>query len=605
MATVPRWKYLPLRAIQVIHDDGYKAFVKKSAEALRDLVAPPTYARWISKYDRVTRCAHQMRTEMSGWPFKPLISVIMPVYNTDSRWLAAAIRSVQAQLYTNWELCISDDASTRVGARDMLLDFAKQDTRIRTLFRTSNGNISINSNSALSLASGEFVALLDSDDALPQHALYWIAKEIIEHPDVDLIYSDEDKIDEKGKRFDPYFKPDWNPALMLSQNAFCHLGVYRRSLVEKVGGFRCGFEGRQDHDLVLRCARETSPQRIRHIPRILYHRRATGSSIAAKHGAKPHAWQAGRRAIEEHLARQGLRATVRRALLEQYQVEYELPVPLPRVSVLIPTTANPTLLEPCLASLLSCTTYGNFEVLLLVNEIERNEHGRAELLRHVAERSGIRVLLYSDRPFNYSWVNNWGAGQASGQVLCLLNDDTEIITPDWLQRLVARVVLPGVGAVGAMMYYPNETIQHAGVILGLGGVAGHAFHDEPRGKCGYFSRACLEQDLSCVTAGCLAIRRDLFLAQGGFDERFTIAYNDVDFCIRLRAAGWRILWTPTVELYHRESASVGRPKFSECRDERAVAMMRKQWGPVLDSDPYYNPNLSLRNAFGLAFPPRL
>jgi GT2 family glycosyltransferase len=204
-------------------------------------------------------------------------------------------------------------------------------------------------------------------------------------------------------------------------------------------------------------------------------------------------------------------------------------------------------------------------------------------------------------------VNNWGASQASGQVLCLLNDDTEVITPDWLERLVARAMLPGVGAVGAMMYYPNETIQHVGVILGLGGVAGHAFHDEPRGIGGYFSRACLEQDLSCVTAGCLAIRRDLFLAQGGFDERFTIAYNDVDFCIRLRAAGWRILWTPTVELYHRESASVGRPKSNERRDKSstAVALMRKLWGPVLDSDPYYNPNLSLRSAFNLAFPPRL
>ena len=344
----------------------------------------------------------------------------------------------------------------------------------------------------------------------------------------------------------------------------------------------------------------------RGIPRILYHWRASGSSTAANRGAKPKAWEAGRRAIEEHLAQQALRASVRRAPLEQYQVEYELPVPSPRVSILIPTTANPSLLEPCLSSVLSHTTYQNYEVLLLVNELQRKEPQRAELLRHFARRTEVRVLSYADRPFNYSWVNNWGADQASGQVLCFLNDDTEIISPDWLEKLVARAMLPGIGAVGAMMYYPNETIQHGGVILGLGGIAGHAYHGEVRGTCGYFSRACLEQDLSCVTAGCLAIRRDLFLSQGGFDERLPIAFNDVDFCIRLRAAGWRVLWTPTVELYHHELASVGRPETNKRRDElsAAIALMRKLWGPVLDSDPYYNPNLSLQKAFNLAFPPR-
>jgi GT2 family glycosyltransferase len=530
----------------------------------------------------------------------------MPVYNTDPRWLAAAIRSVQAQLYPNWELCISDDASTLGGAQDMLLDFTRRDPRIRTFLRTSNGNISVNSNSALSLASGEFVALMDSDDALPQHALYWVAKEIIEHPDVDLIYSDEDKIDEKGKRFDPYFKPDWNPALMLSQNTFGRLGVYRRSLVETVGGFRSGFEGSQDHDLVLRCARETSPQRIRHISRILYHWRATGSSTAAKRGAKPDAWQAGRRAIEEHVAQQGLRATVRRAPLEQYQVEYELPVSSPRVSVLIPTTATPTLLEPCLGSVLARTTYENFEVLLLVNEIERNEPGRAELLRRVAERPGVRVLLYSDRPFNYSWVNNRGADQASGKILCFLNDDTEVITSDWLEHLVARVSLPGVAAAGPMLYYPDHTIQHAGVILGLGGIAGHACHQETGGGRGHFGRACLEQDVSCVTAACMVIRSEVFRELHGFDEAMPVAYNDVDLCIRLRKAGWRIIWTPMVELYHHESASLGRHDSSEraAQFSRDVALMRQRWGPILEADPYYNRNLSLDRAYKLAFPPR-
>src|SRR6266508_6580107 len=377
-----RWKDLPLRALRVLHEEGPKTFAKKSIMALRELMFPPTYDRWIARYDTLTeRARRRVRAETARWPVRPLISVIMPVYNTDPRWLGAAIRSVQAQPYSNWELCISDDASTLAGAQDTLLDFALRDPRIRVFLRDSNGNISVNSNSALSLASGEFVALMDSDDALPQHALYWVAKEIVAHPDVDLIYSDEDKVDEGGKRFNPYFKSDWNLALMLSQNAFGHLGVFRRSLVESVGGFRTGFEGSQDHDLVLRCALETSLERIRHIPRILYHRRAIESSTAAKRGVKPAAWDAGRRAIEEHLAKRGFRATVARAPLEQYQVDYELPSPRPRVSVLVPTTGNPSLLGPCLDSVLSRTTYENFEVLLLVNEIHRHEAGRAELLR--------------------------------------------------------------------------------------------------------------------------------------------------------------------------------------------------------------------------------
>jgi len=576
---------------------------------VRELTYPLTYDRWITQYDSLTkRTRRQIRAEISQWPVRPLISVVMPVFNTDPRWLGAAIRSVQSQLYPNWELCISDDASTLNDVRSMLLDFAKHEAKIRLLLRKENANVSINLKSALSLASGEFIALTDADDLLPEHALYLIAKEIVQHPNVDLIYSDEDKIDESGKRYDPHFKSDWNTALMLSQNAFGHLGVYRKSLVEAVGGFRSGFEGSQDHDLVLRCALQTSPDRIRHVRRVLYHRRAIESSTAHNRGVRPNAWDAGRRAVEDHLALRGLRASVKRAPLDQYQVEYELPVPQPRVSVLIPTTGNPSLLARCLDSILSRTTYENFEVLLLVNQIQRDKPERTEFLRQSAERPPVRVLFHPDRPFNYSWVNNWGVGEAVGEVLCLLNDDTEVITPDWLERLVARATLPDVGAVGAMMYYPDDTIQHAGVVLGLGlgGIAGHAFHLQPRGSYGYFSRACLEQDWSCVTAGCLAIRRDVFLSLGGFDENLAIAFNDVDLCIRLRAAGWRILWTPTVELYHHESASVGSPYSTERGDEfpKAIALMRQRWGSMLGCDPYYNPNLSLDKGFLLAFPPR-
>jgi GT2 family glycosyltransferase len=432
--------------------------------------------------------------------------------------------------------------------------------------------------------------------------------EINQHPDVDLIYSDEDKMREDGVRYDHYFKPDWNPSLILSQNLFSHLGVYRRNLVNQVGGFRLGFEGSQDHDLVLRCVELTTPSRIRHIPRILYHWRAIETSTAAGGGAKPYAWDAGRRAIEEHLAQKNIHAKVEHASRADYyyQVEYTVPTPPPRVSILIPTTAKPELIKPCLDSVLERTTYDDFEVLLLVGETQRAMPDRAAYLSWASQQPRVRVFVYPDRSFNFSWVNNWGTGQATGDILCLLNDDTEIITPDWLEKLVARVSLDGVGAVGSMMYYPDDTIQHAGVVLGLKGIAGHVFRGAPRGSTGYAGRACLEQDLSCVTAGCMAVRKEAYLGIGGMDESFAVAFNDVDFCIRLRAAGWRIIWTPVVELYHCESVSVGRHNAPERGQtfSTEVGMMRELWGPVLDFDPNYNVNLSLSEPFSLAFPPR-
>ena len=572
------------------------------------VVSEFTYGDWIARYDTPDfKMRKQMAERSARFTLQPKFSIIMPVYNTDLRWLREAIESVRAQLYPDWELCLSDDASTLPGVRELLQDYADKEERICSVFRETNGHISANSNSAMSLATGDFIVLMDADDRIPEDALYWVAEEINAHPDVDLIFSDEDKIDVDGRRCDPYFKSDWNPALILSQNMFSHLGVYRLSLVEEVGGFRLGFEGSQDHDLVLRCADATEPSKIRHIPHVLYHWRVSPHSAASGSEAKPYAWNAGARAIEEHLERNGVGGRVRRRLKDFYQVDYQPPSEWPKVSVLVPTSGSPGLLEPCLTELLARTTYPNLEVLLTINETSFQIEERAACLNELAKDPRVRILAYEDRAFNYSWVNNWAARQASGSILCLMNDDVKIITADWLEKLVSRLQSKQVGAVGVMLYYPDETIQHAGVYLGIYGVAHHVFKNLTRGSVGYVGRAALEQDLSCVTAACLAVRRQLFEDLNGFDERLAIAFNDVDFCIRLRKKGWRILWTPEVEHYHLELQSVGRHD-SEGRAasfQKEVRMMRDRWGAVLDGDPFYNPNLSLQSDhMGLAFPPR-
>jgi GT2 family glycosyltransferase len=391
---------------------------------------------------------------------------------------------------------------------------------------------------------------------------------------------------------------------MLSCNAFGHLGVYRKSLIETAGGFRAGFNENASYCLVLRCAAQTQSSQIRHISRVLCHRHSNEEAMHVHDEAA--GWIAGRRAIEEFLAKKGIAAQVKKCSQQYYQVEYATPVPSARVSILIPTTGNPALFRRCLESVLTRTTHHNFEVLVLVNEVEFKRPERARVLSEAAENARVKVRSYPDRPFNYSWVNNWGADQAEGEFLILLNDDTEIITPDWIEKLIARVSLGGVGAVGPMMYYANNTIQSAGVVLGLGGMANHIFGGEPRGSGGYFGRACLEQDLSCVSAACMVIRKDTFFEIGGFDEELPAAFNDVDLCIRLRQAGWRIIWTPTVELYHKESESLGRHDVGRRAKQHLadVGLMRSRWGPILESDPYYNRNLSLRHPYELAFPPR-
>jgi GT2 family glycosyltransferase len=619
----------PLRWLRTAGQAGRRDLISKVQHALRPFVPArisawarswrdtqrrayhkSAYHKWIRQFDVVTaEIRRAMAAEIARWPSRPLISVIMPSYDIDPKWMSQAIDSVRNQIYPHWELCISDDASTIAGIRALLEQYAARDPRIRVTFRTENGHISVNSNTALDLASGDYIALLDADDLLSEDALFWVGREIAIHPDVDLIFSDEDKLDEQGRRFDPYFKQAWNPALMLSQNAFSHLGVYRRSLVEAIGRFRQGYEGSQDYDLVLRCAARTTPDRIRHIPLVLYHWRALPKSTAAAISAKTYAWEAGRRAIADYLRGQRINARVEPALGTFYRLEYDVPRPLPLVSIIVPTTLSGAIPLKCIRSVLSKSRYENFELLILAQTTNLRAARTDQDFISLCSNPRVRVVEYDETPFNFSSVNNLGVRSSRGQLLCFLNDDVEVITEDWLEQLVARVSLEGVGAAGVMLYYPSNCIQHAGVILGIGGVAGPAFNNRPRGYAGPFGRAALEQDYSCVTAACLLVRRAVFDHAGGFDESLPAAFNDVDLCIKIRQQGSRIIWTPHAEMYHYESLTFGHPSSTARRVQFKldVQLIRTRWHDVLDSDPCYNPNFDTMPGavFSFAQPPRL
>jgi GT2 family glycosyltransferase/Tfp pilus assembly protein PilF len=565
------------------------------------------YREWIDAYDLITPEVRSLLVaDIANWPTQPLISVIMPSYNIDPKWMIGAIESVRSQIYPYWELCISDDASTIPEIRTLLEEYAAREPRIHVTFRSENGHISVNSNTALTLANGDYIALMDADDVLSEDALFWVAREIMLHPEVDLLFSDEDKIDQKDVRFDPYFKSAWNPALMLSHNAFSHLGVYRRRLIEDVGRFRKGYEGSQDYDLVFRCAAKTTTERIRHIPRVLYHWRTLPNSTAAALAAKPYAWEAGRSAISDHLRDARIDALVKPALGGFYQVDYRPPKPLPLVSVLVPSKLDRPETVKCVASLLRETTYANFELLLLMHphhlQATRNEPDVAALLAHPR----VRHVNHDEAPFNFPRVNNLGARAARGALLCFVNDDVEVITKSWLERLVARVMLDGVGAAGPMLYHPSDSIQHAGFILGVNGIADHAFRRRPRGYHGTFGRGGLEQDYSAVSAACMLVRRSVFEAVGGFDEALPVAFNDLDLCLRVRRVGTRIVWTPTVEMYQHKSLTLGHDD-STARSDHFCHVMWERWRGVFEGDPCYNPNLSLvrGSTFSLAWPPRI
>ncbi|EEV5611256.1 TPA: glycosyltransferase family 2 protein [Escherichia coli] len=553
------------------------------------------YEEWIETVELPSLPGNkEVSLMLASMTHPPVISIVIPVYNPAEIYLRACLDSVLAQSYPHWELCIADDRSPKEHVQRVLREYEAKDSRIKVVYRKHNGHISAASNSALEIAKGDFVALLDHDDVLPEHAMLFMAQAICEQPHTQILYSDEDKINARGERFDPHFKSDWNPDLFFSQNYVSHLGVYRRSLLQQIGGFRLGVEGSQDQDLLLRCLPHVAAEQIVHIPRVLYHWRTIEGSTALASGEKSYTTEAGIKALRDYFSKQQPEVTVEAGLVPNtYRVRYPISEPAPLVSLLIPTRDRRALTETAVRSIIDRSTYTHFEILILDNGSVEQE--TLDFFAQIQqEDSRVRVLRY-DHPFNYSAINNFGVRHAKGAIIGLVNNDVEVINPDWLTEMVSHCMRPEIGCVGAKLYYSNDTLQHGGVILGIGGVAGHSHKQYPRHHPGYFSRLLLTQTLSAVTAACLLIRKNIYEEVAGLDEEnLHVAFNDVDFCLKVREAGYRNLWTPYAELYHYESISRGAEDSPEkiARFAREVNFMKSKWGKHLELDPFYSPNLS-------------
>lgn len=590
---------------------GARNTVRRLRSEIDTSDAKDRYAKWIERHDTLSeQDLEAIHRHIDGELVDgPTFSVVVPVWNTDPTLLADAIGSVQSQLYRRWELVICDDGSTSDATLQLLDELRAKDARITVLRRPANGGIAAATNDALDAASGEFIAFLDHDDALASHALYAMAVEIVRHPDATLLYSDEDKLDWAGRRHDPHFKSDYNPELLLGQNYINHLMVARRNLIDRIGRLDVTLDGSQDHDLVLRLTAGSEPGQVRHVPLVLYHWRqwAGSSTFSSLHLDRAATFS--RLAAKRHLAHIGQHAASVSPAPGRSQwnrIHRPVPAPVPAVTAVIPTRDRLPMLRNCVRGLLDHTSYDNLRVLILDND--SSEPATLEWLQQAADDPRVNVLKVPG-PFNYSAINNAGAGIVDTPLMILLNNDVAMRDPSWLTEMVGLIQMDGVGAVGAKLLYADGRIQHGGVVLGLGGVAGHSHKHFPGDHPGYFGRLALSQDVSAVTAACLLTKTALFLELGGLDEdNLTVAFNDVDLCLRIREAGHRIVWTPHAQLDHLESASRG-PEQSPQQIRRfnsEIEYMRRRWGDVLDSDPFYNPNLTdAREDFTLADQPRV
>jgi len=539
------------------------------------------YQLWLKAHELTPARAQQIRKAAARLDYRPLVSIVMPVYNPDPAWLRDAIESVRAQLYDNWELCIADDASTRPGVRELLEESSRANERIKVTYLSKNQGIGGASNAALALATGEFVGLLDHDDELKPDALFEVAKLLNKRRGLDYIYSDEDKRDPDGRLVEPFFKPDWSPDFLMTLNYVTHFSVFRKAILDQVGGFRLDYDGSQDYDLVLRVTETTD--KVAHIPKPLYTWRKVPGSAAGSTKAKSFAYRAGKRVMQDALARRGLQGSVTDGILEgRYRVKYKV-VGDPKVAIIIPTRDRVDLLRGCVDSIARKSSYRNYEIIVVDNGSKE-----PETLDYLSSFGG-KVIKYPQE-FNFAKINNLAARATDADLLIFLNNDIEVISEEWIQAMLEHAQRPGVAAVGARLLYPDGRVQHEGIIMGLGGgSAGNVDHG------GRFGLGQSIRNCSAVTAACMMTGSAVFWELGGFDESLRVAFNDVDFCLRAQQKGYRIVYTPYASLYHHESASRGRLHPKE--DEK---LFRERWGnPGEYRDPYYNPNLDLLLPFNI------
>ena len=538
----------------------------------------------------------EKNSEIVELDYKPRISVLIPVYNVEPKYLKECLDSVLQQTYNNFEICIVDDNSDNTDTIQVLKVYENIDERIKIKYRKVNGHISTATNDALAMSSGEFIALVDNDDVLHRNALYENVKALNKNEKLDFIYSDEDKLDARGNRCDPHFKPDYSPDTLLGINYICHFVVIRKSLVDRVSGFRTGFEGAQDHDLFLRIVEQTN--NIHHIPKILYHWRMISGSTAADIGSKGYAIDKGIKAVNEALLRRGRSAEVTSILNSTvYKIKYKMESQ-PLVSIIIPMKDHAEITRKCLDSIFQKTEYQNFEILI-VNNNSKDEESFI-LFKEYQELYKNISIIDANIEFNYSKLNNIAAKQAKGEYLVLLNNDTEVISPNWLYEMICYASQDHIGAVGPKLLYSDNTIQHAGVLLGLGqGVASHAFLEEKNGTDGIYGRLLIPYNYSAVTAACLAVSKEKYFQVGGLEEDLKVAYNDIDFNLKLLSHGYFNICLPQIELIHYESKSRGldstKEKYKLFVSESNY--MYDKWGSLIENDPYYNSNLSKKGLY--------
>jgi glycosyltransferase involved in cell wall biosynthesis len=574
------------------------------ADPLQQFPEDRRYPTWVTAYDIVDDEARAaIRRRLDGLSSPPLVSVILPVYNTPEHYLREAIDSVRAQLYTNWELCIADDCSTSAWVPKVLEEYAALDPRIRFTRREQNGHISEASNTAVAMTTGAWISLFDHDDIMAEHALALAVLALVEVPDAGILYSDEDHIDDDGNRSAPYFKPEYDPILLLGQNYFSHLCMLRRDLVEAAGGYRKGYEGSQDWDLVLRVVEQLEPSQVVHVPHVLYHWRVHPGSTASSISAKPYAALAARQSVSDHLDRTGRRGKVLPLGRSGFnRVRWDLPEELPLTSVVVLPRA-PGQMPRCVDSIVARPSFLETE-LVLIDDGEQ----RPPLRAFLRDRQDVRVVE-DTRSVSDAALRNAGARASRGDVLCFVHDDVEVLNDTWLEEMIGLLFQPGIGAVGAKLLYPSGKVQHAGIVMGIGGAIGHVGRFTDRIEPGYFGRAMLSQTFSAVSWACMVVRREAFEAVGGFEEEhLSGAFADVDLCLRLGEAGWRVAWTPNAELIHHESPT-DPPETdpqNAVRLAREIRYLHTRWPAVTANDPAYNPNLSLAHeTWPLAWPPRV